>query len=98
MNLDVEFQVNKLGNDADLQKDLDETTKRQRYAKDLSKDKKFVFGKYSVSGSGKVCTLFIFGEHCRKLCYARSINHGHIKVPSSYELLRLPSSISKMPS
>ena len=45
-------------NDGDFPVDLEEITNlRQQHADDLAKDKKFVFGKYIVSESGKVCTL-----------------------------------------
>jgi len=67
MNLDTEFQI-QLDNNADLQKDPDVIIKlRQRYAKDLLKDKRFIFGKFSISESGMVCTLFIFEEHSAQI-------------------------------
>jgi hypothetical protein len=44
-------------NDGNVPEDLEEITMlHQEHAKDLAKDKKFMFGKYLVSGSGKVCT------------------------------------------
>jgi hypothetical protein len=61
VSLDTDFRLHLATqfNDGNFPEDPEKITElRQKHAEDLVKDKKFMFGKYVVSGSGKVCISF----------------------------------------